>query len=1381
MSFFKNGISKLMGTARTDAAQQSLPPYQGQLPADHFQLSEGVLLGPGAVVPQTLTHVPKAGFVAFCTTAGHVRLLGQEFEATLQNPSAPMHAEFLLFPRPGLVLLIGVVSRAEGSSASSSAGSSAQSAAGWVAQWWELGSSTISPSAQAVPPQAALLRFGVTCAAAASEETSLVFLGTDEGDVRVFDAGEKPQVGAYCVPWASLQPSRRAEASRPCPISAIAPAPQAVPELLIATGEGGLVLWSFEKHRVLRNFDSVTAVTSLVWHVNGSQFLAASRSDVGIFCRSSSSALARVALPGGPAGSVVLLRWADDAVNDATLPAVGPEAAARPLHGQVLLRRGAPSPAVLSLSGPGWAKVQSVFSEAGAVAGAVVCSTSTLGGEGPGNFCTPPPCGCPVFPSAASFEDSSPIGAGTPAAEASSLLGVLAVLGETGSGDCCRLAAALVGGPRRLSWPFSWGSARLAGATSIQMLPRDAIFQRTAQAADKPTDLSTELTAEPSDEAADAPLQTAKMQAILDGELLGGAVALPEDRPDIEAVDGWFVCMGPLDDEEQGEGVRWPLPLEATEIHCKLNLGLDAKAELVLWHDDGEEALLLDGADQRSSWRGQDESCQADIAPGIDHDMLFCVQAEDEEATGEQSEVLWDGEPLKLPQRKSRRRPKAVGWRCLEGELRLRSMFSRPSPSRSSDAPIPSLSEADGSDGSADPAKPAVTEEQEGHHLRMCPMELTEAMLAHHLAHFRHFIEGQEVRPAPRRFVSNWAVLAGGCQGFLCSGHRDGTVRIWLRSHSSLMLLHVLSVCPLPALPWRPRLDPKRHAAASETPSSLDVQAGVLEGWYDGVDSCPAFPAGDGSDNSQAPAVTAVVWEPAARTVVAGCSSGEVVLFCWQTEPSEPLSASELAEWRLQTLMAADGKETLDSGTSPELSSGFVCRMRLRQHQAAISLLRVVFTSGKLQILCADSTSRLSIVDGLSGEMLFSQFLDPHAAAAAESPSGGPRPPPETLGAVAVAGSILHVASNVSPKGEGTSRQFRPEPRSTDVVPSPQTNEMAEDVGAFILAMSSGEMRQLAAPAMKVLDSRIRETKLPQLPGGAVLALQLYDGFLLAVQSSAASVFMREANGHLHPTSHSTHFPKRAAAACTITVADEPCLLCLQGDGQLEVFALPSLQTLFSAPVGGKAGRALMGPSREGGSLGPAAGNCFCTDGYFALQGEGGGLWLSAALEVGSCRALDYAASAKASAELVQALRPGPSEPSSPGRAASGGSSGGGLLSNFFGLGSQPKTLRECAAPSQALPAEVDAARLDRSRGLGPAWRDPKAQRPPPPPPPPPAQQRASAVASVGDALAGASSRAVERGDKLKSLAGNSQKLSDDAGKFLDLAKQLNAQQNRWF
>lgn len=111
------------------------------------------------------------------------------------------------------------------------------------------------------------------------------------------------------------------------------------------------------------------------------------------------------------------------------------------------------------------------------------------------------------------------------------------------------------------------------------------------------------------------------------------------------------------------------------------------------------------------------------------------------------------------------------------------------------------------------------------------------------------------------------------------------------------------------------------------------------------------------------------------------------------------------------------------------------------------------------------------------------------------------------------------------------------------------------------------------------------------------------------------------------------------------------------------------------------------------------------------------------------------------------------------------------------------KTLRSCVS---SCPPELDGERLDRSRGLEPAA---KVHRPAPPPPPasssssapPPAPSRGATAGRVVDEMAETTRRAVERGEKISSLANRSQRMAQDADEFLDLAKQINARQNRWF
>ena len=127
-------------------------------------------------------------------------------------------------------------------------------------------------------------------------------------------------------------------------------------------------------------------------------------------------------------------------------------------------------------------------------------------------------------------------------------------------------------------------------------------------------------------------------------------------------------------------------------------------------------------------------------------------------------------------------------------------------------------------------------------------------------------------------------------------------------------------------------------------------------------------------------------------------------------------------------------------------------------------------------------------------------------------------------------------------------------------------------------------------------------------------------------------------------------------------------------------------------------------------------------------------------------------------------------------------SSSTGMFGSLFTR--EVKTLRSCVS---SCPSDLDGDRLDRSRGLTAAAA--KVQ------PGPPAAASAGAAASsrgarpagaagaagVMDQLAETTQRAVERGEKISSLANRSQRMAEDADEFLGLAKQLNAQQNRWF
>lgn len=106
---------------------------------------------------QTHAKWLRNSLIAFSTSAGHIRILGQEMDVTIRNPAAPVAPAFLLFCRSGLLLSIGLAD-----AASPMAGGRAT----WIAQWWDFKPEISSMEAA---HQALLLRFGVSCVAAAEE------------------------------------------------------------------------------------------------------------------------------------------------------------------------------------------------------------------------------------------------------------------------------------------------------------------------------------------------------------------------------------------------------------------------------------------------------------------------------------------------------------------------------------------------------------------------------------------------------------------------------------------------------------------------------------------------------------------------------------------------------------------------------------------------------------------------------------------------------------------------------------------------------------------------------------------------------------------------------------------------------------------------------------------------------------------------------------------------------------------------------------------------------------------------------------------------------------------------------------------------------------
>ena len=180
--------------------------------------------------------------------------------------------------------------------------------------------------------------------------------------------------------------------------------------------------------------------------------------------------------------------------------------------------------------------------------------------------------------------------------------------------------------------------------------------------------------------------------------------------------------------------------------------------------------------------------------------------------------------------------------------------------------------------------------------------------------------------------------------------------------------------------------------------------------------------------------------------------------------------------------------------------------------------------------------------------------------------------------------------------------------------------------GAFLIALSSGELRQIAGPEFKLLDSRIRETRLPRLTGGKVLMLHLNEHFLLAVQATSCNVFLRQEK-FVQNTSRNVKFSQRAVAANMCEVAGELCLYVFLSSGHLELFALPSLHPVASLPV------------RLPSAMGPEAVN-LCSDGSCCIRsGSTSSVWLTSALETCDAVALERSVRSATLAQLIQGLQ----------------------------------------------------------------------------------------------------------------------------------------------
>jgi len=417
-------------------------------------------------------------------------------------------------------------------------------------------------------------------------------------------------------------------------------------------------------------------------------------------------------------------------------------------------------------------------------------------------------------------------------------------------------------------------------------------------------------------------------------------------------------------------------------------------------------------------------------------------------------------------------------------------------------------------------------------------------------------------------------------------------------------------------------------------------------------------------------------------------------------------------------------------------------------------------------------------MDGLSGEILFKELIVDSTAA----PQDGPRPSvPVAISALAFTDCLLQMAASTP----SSSPHIASIAFSED--PGEHATQESSSTGVCVLALSNGELRQLLLPEMKLLDTRIRETRLPQFAKDGILDVYLSRTFLLVVQPTRVTLFTRRGNIVSEPP-YSITFSDRALSGGAINVAGELCLVVLLETLALQVFALPSLHHLASLGVVGdrRAESSRAQPSQLQQEQSPAS--FLGMDGYLLMgrshTTEAGRLSLYSCLA--SASALDEVARAVTHARIAQALPRGPrvgvdSQQSATPKA------GGGILTaaaSLLGVGGG-KSLRSCTT-AQGLPPDIDAARLDSSRGLPPAWQPLHAARECGAIPKQAAGSRDSRGGSFTTgtqaAMNEANQRAQERGEKLANLGAKTQKMADDASNFLNLTKQLNAQQQRsWF
>eukprot|EP00928_Gymnodinium_smaydae_P099350 TRINITY_DN9453_c0_g1_i3.p1 TRINITY_DN9453_c0_g1~~TRINITY_DN9453_c0_g1_i3.p1 ORF type:complete len:1459 (+),score=299.58 TRINITY_DN9453_c0_g1_i3:115-4491(+) len=1437
--------------------------YEGALGAGTFEFGDGTLLGRDTIVPRAVAFEPSSQLLAVGGRDGQLRLVGCDFELSLRqhDAAAGACAEFLVFPRPGLLLAICVAA----APAPAAAAAPGRQAATWSAQWWDLRCSSVASSgmrsrgsfgggsadALATPTGVAVLRFGVvSIAATLVENDSFVFLGTDEGDVRVFDAGSgdsssMPQMSSYCIPGEALQ--RDKGASRPCPvISLLAPRVGGPNELLIGTAEGAIVAWSLQKHAVTRLYGPLSGpVTALAWRTpawaasvdSGSRpaeelFVAAcaSRGVLHVFSSACEDSLAQVALPKGATSSLEFLGWSD---SSNTPPATG-----SPLCGELLIRRGPPHPAVLRLHGPKWVKIDSILDEAhGCLVGAVLCQPR-LARRGAAAARGPePPCGCLVAPSSVAQVG----GLGIPAAALNAVKGpaILAVLeGRAPARGASAAAPRLLVrslGRRPVAWANAWGSLELADATTLQLVPRTPPTSEVPEARRSTAACGLGAGVEVGRTALEELLMGASTTeaAVVEGRLVGdGASALPKGGFGLELADGWLICEAGNHDEDaaasdEDEGVHLVAPKGVRTMTSMISLGLNATALLLLWSSSGEEAYISFDADQEKvSCGGAFVECgidqHLDLEPGADHTVLLHLDAQG------CLRVSWDGASvlgdLHTKFSDGTSEVAALGWRCRAGELRIQTVTLDASAPEGEEASVDGAPAASG-DSKGDCASGVA---DQGEALEAVEDAwFAEQLFARRMAHFASFLAGTEdVHVEEHPFVDAWNAMLGGWQGLLCSGHADGTVKIWLRGHAEILLLHTVSLRCLTPLPWRPQL----NVAAAAT----DAQAWLKLTVYDGVDVAPALAMEADAVHESDPAdwiVSAVAFEPSVGALAAGSRGGWLAIYRWRSAPG-PIPAALIAASAESNADSAAAMTTAAAASSP-LPSGLICNLRLRKHEGEVTQLRLAVRSGGegeandtplLRVVSVDTKSCTNVMDGITGEMLFSTSLvlgghpgcQPSSASSAAAPP--PPPPSEAVEAIAFSNSVLRIAV------PGEAQQGSQEAK---------VDSHSGILGAYIIALSSGELRQLVVPGerqgLRLLDNRISESRLPQLPGGSVLCMHVCADFVLVVLPTAAHVLSRFGS-QVEPTPRTTTLgQQRAVAASVVEVEGESCLIALLANIHAVVLSLPGLcpiATVDAVPQALCAAPASVACAAYAAADGTLLLRAACGRSGRPVEGSS---WL---LTTYITNSHDTAVRALRSAQVAQAVGP----PMSKARTASAAAASApaqqqqsmwGLIGSLFGKEDSIKPLRDCMGGTHELPPAVNAANLDRGRGLPPAWTDPnddgvgsRRSQPRSRPAFPgttkgteaghrerllgtgrgvpsrkqnggyksgdedatSSQQALNNVAGVAAGIMEAGRKLEQRGEKVSELQNKSNRLIEDTNKFTDLAKQIRKKhESRWF